>query len=339
MNKTEFPSYWRYWLRFRVGWLVFIGLILLCSLVVSLVMSASDAPNEYLFWLILWISVLWLSADWWRQRQRFQVVCTIADGVARHTVLPETYETNNQNERLLWEALCARTDQLYAEAARVAQQRQELQDYYTLWAHQIKVPIAAASLLNQRMTDSVEKSLLEQELFKIQQYTDFVLHYLRMETFHRDLVLERVQLDDLVRQTVKKYAPFFIHKQVRLQLNTLNHVVVTDAKWLEVVLEQVLANAIKYTDKGSITIEMVGHYLQVRDTGIGIHESDLPRIFERGFSGYNGRLTQQSSGLGLYLSKQICDQLGLSISIQSQVGVGTTVSLNVAQQSWHPKSD
>ena len=208
----------------------------------------------------------------------------------------------------------------------------DLMDYYTLWVHQIKTPIAASQLLLGDVTDSKTRALLEQEVFKIDAYTNLVLQYLRLENFHDDLQLRQVALDPLVKEVVKKHSIFFIQKGLTINLHDLDVEVVTDEKWLLVIVEQVLSNSLKYTKSGGIDIYFKDNRLYLKDSGIGIKDSDILRVFERGFSGYNGRLTQQSSGLGLYLSKKIADQLGHDISISSQVGQGTTVSIHFQKQ-------
>ena len=204
----------------------------------------------------------------------------------------------------------------------------DLMDYYTLWVHQIKTPIAASQLLVQDVTDRNIRSLLEQEIFKIDAYTHLVLQYLRLENFHDDLQLKQVALEQLVKEVVRKYSLFFIQKGLTINLDDLDVKVISDEKWLLVIIEQILSNSLKYTKSGGIEIYFKDNTLYLKDSGIGIKDSDILRVFERGFSGYNGRLTQQSSGLGLYLSKKIADQLGHDISISSQVGQGTTVSIH-----------
>ena len=208
----------------------------------------------------------------------------------------------------------------------------DLMDYYTLWAHQIKTPIAASSLLVGEIEDKKVKNQLEQELFKIESYVNIVLQYLRLESFHEDLVLKKENLEDLVKEIVKKYAIFFIQKGLSLHLHDLDRTIITDRKWFVVILEQVLSNSLKYTSQGGIEIYFQEDTLYIKDSGLGIQDADLLRVFERGFSGYNGRLTQQSSGLGLYLSKKIADELGHQISITSQVGQGTTVMISFSEK-------
>ncbi|WP_304948930.1 sensor histidine kinase [Streptococcus sinensis] len=208
----------------------------------------------------------------------------------------------------------------------------DLMDYYTLWAHQIKTPIAASSLLVGEIEDKKVKNQLEQELFKIESYVNIVLQYLRLESFHEDLVLKKENVEDLVKEIVKKYAIFFIQKGLSLSLHDLDRTIITDRKWFVVILEQVLSNSLKYTSQGGIEIYFQEDRLYIKDSGLGIQDADLLRVFERGFSGYNGRLTQQSSGLGLYLSKKIADELGHQISIASQVGQGTTVMISFSEK-------
>ena len=208
----------------------------------------------------------------------------------------------------------------------------DLMDYYTLWVHQIKTPIAASQLLVQDVETPIVKQQMEQELFKIDSYANLVLQYLRLESFHDDLVLKRVLVEDLVKEVVRKYALFFIQKNLTVDLHDLEEEVITDRKWLLVIIEQLLSNSLKYTSTGGIEIYFKDQTLYIKDSGIGIKNSDVLRVFERGFSGYNGHLTQQSSGLGLYLSKKIAEQLGHRITLHSEVGQGTTVAIHFEEK-------
>ena len=235
-------------------------------------------------------------------------------------------------EALLFEKLALLEMDKKNRAIEEREKLNDLMDYYTLWAHQIKTPIAASSLLVGEIEDKKVKNQLEQELFKIESYVNIVLQYLRLESFHEDLVLKKENLEDLVKEIVKKYAIFFIQKGLSLNLHDLDRTIITDRKWFVVILEQVLSNSLKYTSQGGIEIYFQEETLYIKDSGLGIQDADLLRVFERGFSGYNGRLTQQSSGLGLYLSKKISDELGHQISIASQVGQGTTVMISFSEK-------
>ena len=206
----------------------------------------------------------------------------------------------------------------------------DMLDYYTMWVHQIKTPISAMKLLIQT-SESEISSDLSSELFKIEQYVEMVLSYIRLGSNKNDFVLKEYDLDNIIRQAVRKYAPLFIRKKISLDFQPTNYKVLTDEKWLVFVIEQLLSNAIKYTNKGKISIySLENKKLVIEDTGIGISKEDIPRIFDKGFTGYNGRTDKKATGLGLYLCKNILDKLSHKISIESEVGVKTKVILDLA---------
>lgn len=253
-----------------------------------------------------------------------------------------------------------------SEAVNHMQKQQSTtKDYYARWVHQIKTPISAARLLLQAQreildemsdendcgceansieTKSIENnsgsdenylrlsdniSELEDELFKIEEYVNVVLQYQRINMSGSDYVIERASLDTIIRTVIRKYAKTMIRKHIQIQYDGTDLNVYTDIKWTEFVLEQILSNAIKYTNKGTIHIQIVNEpnwcFIKVIDSGIGIKAEDLPRIFENGYTGYNGRSQKKATGIGLYLCKQILDKLGHSIRIESEIGKGTTV--------------
>ena len=312
-DKFFFLKSYFYSRRFFLALLI---LLLGFILIFAFVFDAYRSLLEYVALLLAFLSFLFIGADAWTAFKGY-----------RSQKLQVSAQAQTPLEKLLQE----RVEELEYEQKNQLLVEQEkyndLLDYYTLWVHQVKTPIAASSLLIGDLKDKEVKSQLEQELFKIESYVHLVLQYLRLESFHDDLVLKQENLADLVREVVKKYALFFIQQGLSLNLHDLDHMIVTDKKWFVVILEQVLSNSLKYTKEGSIEIYFHEGSLYIKDTGLGIQNADLLRVFERGFSGYNGRLTQQSSGLGLYLSKKIADQLGHKIAIDSQVGQGTTVSI------------
>lgn len=220
---------------------------------------------------------------------------------------------------------------LFADKTRLSDEMNSryanLVEYYTLWAHQIKTPIAAMRLLLQSEDTAQNRELLE-ELQRIEQYVEMVLCYLRLDSSSTDYVIQKYDLDGIVRQAVRKYASQFIRKKIKLLYEPLNCQVLTDEKWLLFVVEQVLSNALKYTKSGEISITLEEpKTLCISDTGIGIAPEDLPRIFEKGFTGYNGRDDKKASGIGLYLCRRICEKLGHRISAVSSVGEGTQIRI------------
>ena len=201
-------------------------------------------------------------------------------------------------------------------------------EYYTRWSHQIKTPIAAMELLLQEELADVRA--LKRELLKTSQYVEMALSYQRMEGDGNDLVIQRYELRPVVMQAVKKVSPLLIHKHISFSAGDLSGEVLTDEKWLVFVLEQLLTNASKYTKEGgSVRIGKENGLLVLRDTGIGIRPEDLPRIFEWGYTGYNGRLDKRSTGVGLALVKQVMEMLGNKMEIRSVLGEGTEVFLDL----------
>jgi len=204
-------------------------------------------------------------------------------------------------------------------------------DYYTVWAHQIKTPIASMRLHLQN-EDSALSRTLTSDLHRIEQYVEMVLTFLRLNSESTDYVIKEYDLDKIVKQAVRKFSSDFIGRKLSLVYEPLNTTVITDEKWLSFVIEQVLSNALKYTPAGSITITLENEKtLRIRDTGIGIAPEDLPRIFENGYTGYNGRTDKKASGIGLYLCKRICINLGHTITARSIVDVGTIIDIDLAQ--------
>lgn len=208
----------------------------------------------------------------------------------------------------------------------------DLTDYFTAWTHQIKTPISAMNLLLQS-EDTKENREMAAELFKIEQYTDMALQYLRLGSSTNDFLLRTYSLDDIIRQAVRKYAKLFIRSKIALDFQETGFTLVTDEKWMVFVIEQILSNALKYTKSGKISIYACGcDSFAVEDTGIGISAEDLPRVFEKGYTGYNGRMDKKATGLGLYLCRQILNKLGHRIEIFSEPGKGTRVSITVKQE-------
>lgn len=222
------------------------------------------------------------------------------------------------------------------DAAAALSTRMELRhsdtiEYFTAWVHQIKTPIAAMRLYLQGEDTPLSRRVLW-ELLRIEQYVEMVLTYLRLDGAS-DYVLQEYELDDILRGAVKKYAGEFIARRLKLEYQPVNFRVLTDEKWLSIVIEQVLSNALKYTAEGTITISMeTPGLLTIRDTGIGIAPEDLPRIFEKGYTGYNGRSDKKATGIGLYLCQRICRDLGHGISAQSEVDRGTVITVDLRRE-------
>ncbi len=215
---------------------------------------------------------------------------------------------------------------------KAAASYRDMIDYFTVWVHQIKTPIASMRL-HLDTEDSGLARRAKSELLHIEQYVEMVLTYLKIDSGGEDYVFRKISLDQIIRENIQKFRGDFIMKKLGLLYTAVDETVITDEKWLSFVVGQVLSNALKYTNRGTVTISLEApKILCISDTGIGIAQEDIPRIFEKGFTGSNGRQNKRASGLGLYLCRQICNRIGALISIESQEEVGTTVRIDLSGQ-------
>ena len=214
-------------------------------------------------------------------------------------------------------------------ASSASQDYNNMIEYYTVWAHQIKTPIAAMRL-NLQSEDSESARKLMGDLNRIESYVEMVLTFLRLDSDSTDYVIKEHDLDEIIKSSVRKFSREFILKKLTLNYEPVKYKCITDEKWLEFIIEQVISNAVKYTSEGGVRIYMdEPGLLVVEDTGIGISAEDLPRIFENGYTGFNGREDKRASGIGLYLCKRIADNLGHKITAESTPGVGTKMIIDV----------
>lgn len=204
---------------------------------------------------------------------------------------------------------------------------EETVDYFTIWAHQIKTPISAISLVAENMPDDDNRVDIKNAVTDINDYVDMVLNFLRLDSEVNDLVFDKVDMDYVIKQLLRKFSSQFIGRGINIVYESKPITIVTDEKWISFVLGQLLSNALKYSKKGSITIELDNDHVSIIDQGIGISAEDLPRIFEKGYTGYNGRTHKKSTGIGLYLVKRACDLINFKVNIDSKLGEGTNATI------------
>lgn len=313
--KTYIKDHYRYYLVYLVMIFLFDLILLLCDVSISLLYY----PTCLCFFFV----IVYFSYDYYKYNNKIKAL-----KYALH--LDHIYLENIPTpENALEDSYYALVDKIIQANIVLNNQKDtsyhELSDYMTLWVHQIKTPIAGLRLLIQ--SGELSPHLLSMQILRIEQYVDMMMYYVKMGHMNQDLKIGHYKIGDIVNGVVKKQSLFFIHKKISLQLEELDEEIVTDEKWISFIIEQVLSNALKYTKEGSIRIYMKGYTLYIEDTGIGIKKEDLPRVFEKGFTGTNGRIDKKASGLGLYLVKNICDILGYPIHIESEVNKGTTVSI------------
>ena len=229
-------------------------------------------------------------------------------------------DVKDDNERLLNENRNLKSEML--------NQKDDLNAYFLMWLHQIKTPITVSKLLLEK-PDETTNTKLKMQLMYIEQYISMAMNYLKMIDHSTDIDITEVNLADIIKNLLKKYSLLFIHNHISLEYQSNLTYVISDSQWLTILIEQILSNALKYTENGKISIQYLKdkHALEIRDTGIGIRSEDIPKIFDRGYSGFNGRMNEKSSGLGLYLARKISERLNIQIEVESKLSKGSIFRL------------
>ncbi|MBP3609246.1 MAG: sensor histidine kinase [Lachnospiraceae bacterium] len=322
-----------FWLRYIKQHKKGISIFLLFSAVFLCMFVLYHLPVEAVWYptlLCTIIGLFFLGADGKKAYQQHKRLTELQKSVAELLYdLPPVETIEGEDYQQLVQKLC---EQQAVVTTQMSERYANMMEYYTVWAHQIKTPIASMRL-NLQNEDTDFSRQLSEDLQRIEQYVEMVLAFLRLDADSTDYVIKEQNLDEIVRGAIRKFSTQFIRRRLRLVYEPLNVTVISDEKWLGFVVEQVLSNALKYTREGSITIFLEEpKKLCIRDTGIGIAAEDLPRIFENGYTGYNGRSDKKASGIGLYLCKRICTRLGHTITAESEPEKGTTISIDLEQR-------
>lgn len=316
------------YLKQRRKWLLLLACCVLVFAVSFLLYHLPLAAVLYPSALCAALVLGWFLADYRKQREKKKRLTHLA---ALPDDLTERLEEAPGSLEEAYETIIRNLSQREQDFRREQQRREaDRADYYTTWVHQIKTPIASMYLSLENEDSPLSRSLGE-ELQRIEQYVQMVLTYQRLDSVDTDYVFRECPVDPLVKGALRKFAAQFIRKGIRLDYTPTQKSVVTDEKWLSFVVEQLLSNALKYTPQGTVSIYLEDGSLCIRDTGIGIAPEDLPRIFERGYTGCNGRSDKKASGLGLYLCRRICNNLGHNLTAESTPGVGTLMKLDLNQ--------
>ena len=313
-----------------------ISVVVVCGLVFWLYSIRGDAI-VYSVLLCVTVGLVVLTLDFVRELRRHRArLRSIRTASYERTDLIDEYGVAATDYADLVQALWKRIEDI--EDSRFAERR-EAKDYYTTWVHQIKTPLAVMQMLV-KSEDTEQSRAIAAELFRTEQYVDMALGYIRLGEDASDLAVRECDLDELIRASVRRFAPQFIAKKLSFSYEPNKMKVVTDDKWFTFLLEQIISNAIKYTYEGGVTVTLTDDAkVIVRDTGIGIAPEDVPRIFEKGFTGFNGRTASDGStdggratGLGLYLCRKIAHKLNVGLSVESEVGRGTAFTIDMRKE-------
>ena len=323
------------YIRKNAAW---IGIIFLCQMFMIAFMVLNGVKTaDICYSIVVCLTVFFICfvagvISFGRRYRELQhkeaTICTSLDGINPPKDLVE--EEWSTLSKILFHDRVKRITQMEKNS-------RDRKEYYTMWVHQIKTPIAALKLLLQEKGNELDLSEEKAELFRVEQYVEMALSYSRLESDSTDFVLQKTNLDKVIRESVRKYAMLFIKKKIALDYQGTKLSAATDEKWLGFVIEQILSNAVKYTKTGMVTINVESTkgagaeriVIEIKDTGIGISAEDLPRIFEQGYTGYNGRIDKSSTGIGLFLCRQILTKLGHEIQVESEEGKGTIVRVKI----------
>lgn len=275
--------------------------------------------------------IIYMVIDYRKQKDKYRILSNSTQLIEE--AFDNMPETNDVIEQQYQEMVKILAEKLNNSELAENNKYNAMLDYFSIWVHQIKTPISSMRLLLDG-EDSKEARKVASELNRIEQYVEMVLTYLRLDSQTNDFVFRKCCIDEIVRQSIRRFARDFISKKLSLDYTGIEGDIVTDSKWFGFVIEQVLSNALKYTYEGGIRIYRQEDMLVISDTGIGIATEDLPRVFENSYTGYNGRSKEASSGIGLYLCKRICDSLGVKLCIESEVAKGTSVYIGLTQDKF-----
>ena len=307
--------------------LIFVAILVWVTIFCS-VFALCDTKLKYVWYPTLLgclVFCIFLACDFIRYYKKCRTLIMAEKSI--DVTLDNLPKASNQIEEMYTELIRLLSNEKNEEINSILNSKKETMEYVTLWSHQIKTPITALQLLANDTEEGIRIEILNR-LFEIEQYQDMMLQYLRLEGGGNDYVLSDYSVKDMVNQSVKYFARIFISKEISVKIDIDEmQKVVTDEKWMVFVLKQIISNALKYTLKGEICISFDNDELLIKDSGMGIAKEDLPRIFDRGYTGYNGRKDKKATGLGLYLTKQILERLNHKIEIDSQIGVGTEVTI------------
>ena len=318
-------------LRYLKERIQLIGLFVVSIIVFGLLFYLYHLPIEHYFYasfIIFIMLVIYMIFDYLKYLKKHNDLKDLKNNISSlQENLPKATIQSDIDYQTLIEKLSKDNRKLISEADK---KHTNLIEYYTLWTHQIKTPLSAMDFLLQEQSEDFFDDM-ELQMMEVESYINMALEYLRIENMASDLKLSNYPIKGIVHEAIKTYSKIFIYKNIKLELKAIDLNIITDEKWLLFVIKQLLSNALKYTPEGKVMIYTKESFLYIEDTGIGIQEEDISSIFDRGFTGYNGRINRKSTGLGLYLVKEIINNLGHSIEITSIVDVGTKVKLDLSQ--------
>ena len=315
---------------------IFLSVNLMFFIMISTVMYFSNISFVIIFLVFfIWFFPLstYILIEYMKYRKYFSNINNILESLDKKYLLPEVLqEPNFMVGENINDILKELSRDMHEQVKHYRNIQEEYREYIEMWVHEIKTPIASSKLLIENNTNEVTRKI-DTQMDRIENYVEQVLYYSRSDEVGKDYIIKKVGMSKLVKDVIKRNQRDFISKRISLQLGDLDEIIYSDTKWVEFILNQIIGNAIKYSkgkdDKIEIYLKKISSavVLTIKDHGVGIIERDLNRVFEKGFTGENGRKFGKSTGIGLYLCKKLTDKLGLGLQVQSEENVGTEISI------------
>lgn len=321
------------YLKDKVSFLLinFMLFIVICGIMLLI----EVAPGIIVLILGIWFIPLlvYMFMEYSKQKSFYDDIDGILGSLDKKYLLAEIIEEPEFIEgRFVYDLLKSANKDMHENVKKYRDMQSEYREYIETWVHQIKTPIASTRLIIENNPSEINKNI-NYEIKKIEEYIEQVLYYSRSNNVSRDYIIKEVSLADVVRNVIRKNSRDFINKRISVDIEAVQGTVYSDVKWLEFILNQIIGNSVKYiSDKeGWVRIYSIQNdhniVLTIEDNGVGITEKDITRVFEKGFTGESGRRFEKSTGIGLYLCKKLCDQLGLGLTLTSELGKGTKVTV------------
>lgn len=316
--------------------MLFLMVNLITFLLISILMNIVEVSMNAIFVLFLiWFFplLIYMFLEFIKYNRYFKNLTSTLEGLDKKYLLPEVINgPRSQEERIISDVLKECNKSMHENVKYYKDEQAEYKEYIETWVHEIKTPIASAKLILEN-DDSNLSSRINYEMKRVEGFIEQVLYYARSSDVSKDYIIREFSLRDVVMKAVKNNSRDFINRNIKLNINKIEGNIFSDAKWIEFIINQIIINAIKFSipNKGEISISSKVNenniVLTIEDNGVGINEKDIDRVFEKGFTGENGRNFGKSTGMGLYLCKKLCDKLGIGISLTSKEKIGTKVSI------------
>lgn len=315
-------------------------LLLLINFILFIIISGimlliNIGNNIIILVFCIWFLPLlsYIFTEFIKQKGYYDKLNSMIDSLDKRYLLSEIIKEPEFLEgKIVYDLLKQANRDMHEHVKKYRDMESEYREYIETWVHEIKTPIASTKLIIENNQSEITRNI-NYQIKKIEEYIEQVLYYSRSNNVSKDYIIKEVSLDILIKNVIKRNSRDFINKRISIDIADVEGTVFSDVKWLEFILNQVIGNAIKYTSvkEGKVKVYTVKNenniVLRIEDNGIGIIDKDVNRVFEKGFTGENGRKLGRSTGIGLYLCKKLCEQLGLGISLTSKIGNGTKVSI------------